>query len=217
MYLHNGKPIDIFSTLTLGDFQYPAGFFRDGAERQQAGIVYLDDPVPPPVAIGQRAVLAGFVENDGVWQASWRVEVLLDSEQATAVQAFAEAKAAAIDKAFTDVDRVTRAAIGDRVEEYRQAEEEARAYRLAEYTGEVSLDISSYAEHNSTGAKQTNRWAADGIIARADAFRQAQTTMRAGRFEYQAKMRDARTAADLDKVLAAWNAFIAGVRRALGL
>lgn len=217
MYLHNGKPIDIFAPLALGDYQYPAGFFRDSTERQQAGIVYLDDPVPPLVAIGQRAVLAGFVESDGVWQASWQVEAVPDSEQATAAQAFSVAKAAAIDKAFTDVDHVTRAAIGDRVEEYRQAEEEARAYRLAGYTGEVSLDISAYAEHNSTGAKQTNRWAADGIIARADAFRQAQTTMRAGRFEYQAKMRDARDAAGLDKVLEAWNAFIAGVRQALGL
>jgi hypothetical protein len=126
-------------------------------------------------------------------------------------------KAAAITKTYADVDGVYKAAIGRRATEYQDAEDAARAFAAAGYMGDVSEYVSDYAAHNVTGEAQTDQWAADQIIARADAFRAAQAAMRTKRFEWQAAMRAASTPDELAAAVAAWNGFIAALRGQLGL
>lgn len=124
---------------------------------------------------------------------------------------------AAIAKTYLDVDKVTFDAVGNRVEEYKVAESAARAFRDVGYVGEVDISVSAYAQHNPTGEQQTNQWAADQIIERADAFRAAQDALRVQRFASQAAMRAATTAEELAAAVAAWNEFIVQIRADLGL
>jgi len=126
-------------------------------------------------------------------------------------------RTAAVTRTYVDVDAVTADAVGNRVEEYRDAEAAARAYAAAGYQGDVDLSVSSYAQYNPTGEVQTSQWAADQIIARADAFRAAQKEMRAKRFESQAAIRAAATKDELDAALAVWDQFMADIRSALVL
>lgn len=124
-------------------------------------------------------------------------------------------KAAAITKTYADVDAVTAATVGNRTEEYRVAEEAARAYAAAGYAGDVAADVSAFAQFNPTGVAQSNQWAADQIIAKADAYRAAQTAMRTKRFERQTDIRAATTQEELAAVVAVWDQFIADMRSAL--
>lgn len=123
----------------------------------------------------------------------------------------------AIAKTYADVDSVIAAAVGNRAEEYKDAEAAARAFLLADDDAEVDVSVSSYAQHNPTGQAQTNTWAAERIIQRADAFRAAQKSMRAERFARQADMRAAITPDELSAAVQAWENFINGVRSTLGL
>jgi hypothetical protein len=217
MYLHKGKPIDIFSPLTLEDFQYPAGFFRDSEERALAGITYMDDPKPPKAAPGKKAVFREFVEENGEWRAVWDF-VSLEAEEVQLIATNLEAdRAQAVAKCYTDCDHVTVLAVGNRTVEYSEAEASARAYRAAGYTGTPDTDVSSYASYNFTGAVQSAKWAADMIIARADAFRVAQKSMRSTRFEYQNLLRATNTPEELAMVVKGWDDFIAATRKSLGL
>jgi hypothetical protein len=126
-------------------------------------------------------------------------------------------KAAAINATYGDVDAVTAAAVGNRVEEYRDAEAAARAFVDAGYEGEADEYVSSYAQYNPTGNQQTNAWAANQIIARAGAFRAAQKTMRTQRFFSQAAMRQAEMPEALAEAVEAWGKFIADMRSVLGV
>jgi hypothetical protein len=126
-------------------------------------------------------------------------------------------RTAALAKTYTDVDAVVRDAIGNRAEEYKDAAAAARAYAAAGYEGEVDEGISSYALFNPTGEAQANQWAAEQIIARADAMDTAKRSMRSKRFEHQAAMRAASTPEELDAAVAAWDAFIVETRASLGI
>lgn len=126
-------------------------------------------------------------------------------------------KAAVIAKTYVDVDGVILAAVGNRAEEYKDAEAAARAFLEAGGEGDVDVAVSSYAEFNPTGEAQTNAWAAEQIIQRADAFRTAQKAMRAERFARQAEMRAASTQDELASAVLVWETFIAGIVSGLGL
>lgn len=126
-------------------------------------------------------------------------------------------KAEAIARTYPDVDAVYDAAIGRRTSEYERAEEAARAYKAAGFTGPVSDYISGHARSNPTGQHQTDEWAAQQIIERADAFRWAELQMRNVRFDRQADMRAATTHDELQTAVAAWDGFISWLRVQLGL
>lgn len=126
-------------------------------------------------------------------------------------------RSAAIAKTYADVDAVVWDAVGNRTEEYKEAEADARTYKAGSYVGNAPDSIACYALHNPTGVEQTGRWAADDIIARADAFASAKLAMRENRFASQSAMRAATTLAELDAATAAWTSFITGLRTQLGL
>lgn len=125
--------------------------------------------------------------------------------------------AAAIAATYRDVDAVYVDAIGQRGPEYLDAEVDARAFVAANYVGTPTDYVRGFAAHNPTRQIQTNRWAADNIIARADAFLGAKLSMRNTRFAHQAEMRAASTAADLATAVAAWNGYITALRAQLGV
>jgi len=126
-------------------------------------------------------------------------------------------KAESIAKAYKDVDDVYRDAVGNRTTEYNEAEQDALAFKAAGYTGTVSEYVSSYAQYNPTGVVQSDQWAADVIIARANAFRTAQRLMRSVRFARQAQMQAAANDQELATAVALWSGFIAQLRIQLGL
>lgn len=158
------------------------------------------------------------IEVDQDVQLNWsmyRANSTRDGVERLADVNFDARKALAIAQTYLDVDAVTLAAVGQRGEEYKSAEAAARDFSAAGYVGEPVADVSSYAQFNPTGEAQSNRWAADQIIARADAFRAAQTAMRCQRFEAQATMRGAQDTAALAVAVSAWESFIASVRAQL--
>ena len=128
-----------------------------------------------------------------------------------------EHKSAAVNKTYKDVDLVYDDAIGSREKEYTDAEAEARRFAAAGYTGPVNSDVSAYAQYNPTGQQQTNQWAADQIISRADAFAMAKRLMRSTRFACQAQMQASTTAEQLAAAVAIWVDFISTLRSQLGL
>lgn len=121
---------------------------------------------------------------------------------------------AAVAKCYTDIDAVYADAIGNRAVEYTDAEIDARAFIAG---APVTENVSSYAVSNPTGQTQTNQWAAEQIVARADAFKTAQIAMRARRFETQAALRACVTPADLAHAVYLWDQFITGLRTQLDL
>lgn len=151
---------------------------------------------------------------DGVWTQQWEVTAL-PVEQVT--QQLEATKNAAITRTYADVDRVYDDAVGNRTEEYKDAEADARAFAAAGFTGTAPSSITSFAQSNPTGAVQSNQWAAEQIIARADAFASAKLSMREKRFEQQAAMRAATNQAQLDAAVSAWQSYITTLRAQLGL
>jgi len=130
---------------------------------------------------------------------------------------FAQRRQNAVNKCLVDVDLVTTAAVGARGKEYVKAEIAARAYKSANYTGDVHSYVSSYALYNPTRLPQSNQWAADVIIARADAFEAAEEALRTERFRLQHGMYGATNDAELAAPVAEWNGFINGLRAQLGI
>lgn len=128
-----------------------------------------------------------------------------------------ELKATAVSKTYKDVDSIYEAAIGNRATEYKEAEIDARAFAAAGFVGDVSEYVSWYATYNPTGSVQSNQWAAEQIIARADAFAAAQKAMRCTRFQRQAQMHSAATEEELAATVSAWDGFISTLRGQLGL
>jgi hypothetical protein len=215
MFILNGQPFDITLPQLIDDTQFPPGWFFDLAQRNLHDIIQVPDPVPPAITSAQRVALGGFNMVHGAWQALWQVTDKTPDELGAEAAAMAMAITAAVQQCYVDTDAITINAVGARIEEYRQAEADARAFAAAGYEGETTSGVSSYALYNPTGEVQSNQWAADKIIANADAYRQAQEQMRAKRFEYQARMRGAMSLTNLADICEGWNLFIAGIRSAL--
>jgi len=130
----------------------------------------------------------------------------------------AERVASCVAQTYLDVDAVYETAIGNRTAEYTSAEEAAIAFLAADPKPIIASDyITGHALNNPTGQVQSEAWAAQQIIERADAFRWAALQMRNVRFAHQSSMREAATHEELDATVASWNEFITWLRGVLGL
>jgi hypothetical protein len=187
----------------LADGTLDGSYFQVPPEEHLIRMIEVDDAI--------RAAWVNYRANDA------RDGVELLPPAAPAPVDLDALKAAAIGRTYADVDAVYDAAIGRRATEYQEAEAAARAFADAGYAGDVSEYVSDYALHNPTGTEQSNLWAADQIIARADAFRAAQKAMRTQRFAGQAAMRAATTPEQLAAAQESWAAFITETRAELGL
>ena len=129
------------------------------------------------------------------------------------VTPMATLSAAAIAKTFTDTDAIYAAAVGNRSDEYKLAEQDALSFKVAGYAGICPASVSSWKPTSTL----TNQQKADTIIAQAASLRSAITAMRIQRFASQDAMRNATTQSQLDTAVATWDAFIAATRAALWL
>lgn len=132
--------------------------------------------------------------------------------------ALEDLKAQTIAKTYADVDAVYIAAVGMRTPEYEEAEVVARAYLAAEVKPSPASEyITSHALNNPTGLVQSETWAAQQIVERADAFSWAKRQMRSVRFARQTQIRAATTHAELAAAVAEWDEFIAWLRDILAI
>lgn len=77
MFIHEGRVLNLLVPLTLGDMQYPAGWFFDAsaADRSAVGIVEVTEPVAPAAPEGKVSVLRGFAQGaSGEWLPVWDIE-----------------------------------------------------------------------------------------------------------------------------------------------
>lgn len=127
-------------------------------------------------------------------------------------------KTKAIARTYVDVDAVYDAAVGSRTVEYTRAEAAARAYLAAEVKpSPASIYITSHALSNPTGLVQSEAWAAQQIVEKADAFNWAVGHMRDARAAHQGNMRASTTPEQLAVAVASWEEFINWLRTTLGL
>jgi hypothetical protein len=184
-------------------------------------ICRIEDPDEGPPEIRHCEGVAIYLGTEFTWDAPTDTCKPTWPEGATAIvwvdTALADRIAAAIARTYADIDAVVWDAVGNRTEEYKEAETDARSYKVAGYADPVPPSVACYALHNPTGEERSGQWAADDIIARADAFAGAKLAMRATRFASQSAMRTAATDADLSAAVSAWNDFIASIRSQLGL
>ena len=216
MFIHDGIEIDINLPMVLGDVQYPAGWFDDAEARTAQGIVEING-TPPAVGANQRAVRGAIAEATGVWSLHWSVvdltanEIhLRDRAAAAALTASIAAQVARID---ADVDAIYAAVVGNRSDEYNDANADATAYKAAGYSGAVPAGVQSWAD-----AKQwTPTQAADDILAAAARLTALRDMIRAQRLAKKEQARAATDAAGVAAASAAWAASLAAIRAVAGL
>lgn len=131
----------------------------------------------------------------------------------TPAEILAEAKLAFVKSVDTDVDRIYRDALGDRGPEYTLAEQEAKAYKAAGYSGTVPESVQAWADAKG----QTATWATDDIVTQATQWRSAQSAMRTKRLAEKEAGRAATTLVQLDLVRARWDAFVTYIRGLLSI
>ena len=107
-------------------------------------------------------------------------------------------------------DSIVRDVVGERTEEYRTAESEAKSYKSGGYSGTAPSSVKSWADAKGwTGEK-----AADDILATAGQWRAASAAIRAARLKHKER---ARNGEDLVAVLASWLTFTKALRTNLGV
>jgi hypothetical protein len=133
--------------------------------------------------------------------------------QPAAAPSLVERIAAAARQIDADADAIYGAVLGNRGEEYKNAEADALAYQAAGYQGTVPGGVASWA----TASGITAQDAADDILATAANWRGAMAQIRAERLLCKKLAEAAVDQAALDAVLAQWAGFVAAMRAALGL
>jgi hypothetical protein len=192
--------------------------------RVRACLAYDQPEVGPPLPLwegqaeGQIVLLDGPIDWGGGGSDTAVLYMVDRVQRWVEMGPLEQLKAEAVARTYADVDAVYDAAIGRRATEYASAEAAAREYLATEMKPSVvSGYITGHARSNPTGQQQTNEWAAQQIIERADAFRWAELQMRNVRFDRQTDMRGAATPDELAAAVGTWSDFITWLRATLGL
>ena len=106
-------------------------------------------------------------------------------------------------------DAIIAAVIGNRGQEYVDAEAGAAAFKATGYTGQVPGAVQVWA----TVEGQSATWAADDILAQAVAWRAASLAIRQARLTAKKGVREGDAAA----ALAAWAGFVSTIKTQLGV
>ena len=125
----------------------------------------------------------------------------------------AAAKAAAILKIDIETDKVYGDVVGNKGEEYRSAEADAKAFIAANFIGVAGGGVTSWA----TAKGWTNTQAANDIISQATAWRGAQNAIRANRLARKEAVKAAVDLAALDATTAQWSGFLTVIRGQLSV
>jgi hypothetical protein len=116
-------------------------------------------------------------------------------------------------KIDADADKIYGDVVGNKGEEYRSAEADAKAFVAAGYIGVAGSGVTSWA----TAKGWTVTQAANDIIAQATAWRGAQAAIRAQRLGKKEAVRAATDSAAIDALMGQWAAFVTSIRTQLGV
>ena len=143
--------------------------------------------------------------------AAYKLSVYTDPPPAPPT--FAQNKTTFILKIDADVDAVYQAVVGNRSDEYKQAYDDATAFKAAGYTGTAPASVHSWALAKSW----TDTQSADDILLAATRLAGLRDALRAQRLS---KKELAKAAADqnaLNTVMSQWGAAIAAIRTSAGV
>jgi hypothetical protein len=206
MYVLNELKFNHISQRTIGDVQYPAGWFTDPLEREKIGVIEVSDPVVPDDN------LYTSVENaDGSYTATPRTEADIAARLVVA-------KAEFCNQVKAEAGEITQQVLRGLVSEYELAEKEAVAFKGADYTGTIPDSVED--EIASKAAKSitlTATEACDAIIAAATVWRNAQAVLRRNRLTTVSAAEFTSDVAGLDGIKAQWGASLALLKSNLGL
>lgn len=192
----------------------PSTFIPDGPSQEylnDLGVDIVRDAPAPQLAPGQILDRDTVVQDSSMqWIYLWKVTAM----PADAVAADLQAEIAMVLRRIDESnDGIYGRVVGNRLEEYRTAEEQAQAFKDAGYVGTVPPYVDSYA----VAANQTPTWAADDILATAAKWRDQQQTIRANRLTIKRQAQVAPDISSLQAIEATWNKFVSDTYTALGI
>jgi hypothetical protein len=192
------------------NFCTAAALIADG-KAAQFRVVALYEVEPPAInASTQTTIRDGCEFAGGRWQYKWRVDNLSAAQVTAKLQV---ARTAALIKIDADADKIYGDVVGNKSEEYRSAEADAKAFIAANYTGTAGSGVTSWA----TAKGWTTTQAANDIIAQATAWRGAQALIRAQRLGKKEAVKAAGDLAVLNTAMAQWTGFVTAIRGQLGV
>jgi hypothetical protein len=136
-----------------------------------------------------------------------------NTAQPADVPTLAQQRAVAIRRIDADADAIYGDVLGNRGEEYKGAEADAKVFKTAGYAGTVPPGVSSWV----AASGMTAQGAADDILATADNWRGAMAQIRANRLARKKAVEAAADQAGIDTAMAQWNGFATAMRAALGI
>lgn len=150
MFLYKGNKFNPDIERTIGDTQYPAGWFRVAAHRDAIGVTEVADPVRPDERFNYISE-----NSDGSLTVTPKdIETLKPSYKDQIDQLCGSKRSAVVSS-------------GDYIsEEYRRAYEDALLYKNAGYIGTVPNSVQSW----STASGMTAQSATDDIIATRNGY-----------------------------------------------
>lgn len=141
-----------------------------------------------------------------------------NTPQPAPTESLDELKTTATLKIDGDADNIRRAVLGERATEYQTAYSEASAFKNAGYTGTVPPTVQSWVDAKAAGGVTwIAQQAADDILATAAQWTSAQYSIRANRLKAKEQAKAATDAVGVNAALAAWSAFVAGIKTQLGV
>ena len=156
------------------------------------------DSIPPSIPTGSRAR----------WNGAWVFEAIpAPPPPAPAPPPPTAAQLAT--QIDAEADAIIAAVIGNRGQEYVDAEAGAAAFKATGYTGPVPGAVQVWA----TVEGQSATWAADDILTQAAAWRAASLAIRQARLTAKKGVREGDAAA----ALAAWAGFVSTIKTQLGV
>jgi hypothetical protein len=165
--------------------------------------------VIPPLVAGQRAVFNPALDT-------WTVQLDLPPDPVPnpdPLPTLAQQAATLAKNVDLDVDQIYRDVVGNRTQEYLAAEQQARAFADAGFTGTVPPSVQSWVAASGMTAEA----AATDILAKATAWNGARETIRAQRLLAKAGALAAADEAALATVMTGWAGFVSNMRAALGV
>lgn len=207
MYLFNNLKFNHSVQQTIGNTQYPPGWFNDSLERAKVGVIEVPDPIRP-----DDNLFISTENPDGSYTAVPRTATDLITRHATAKTTF-------IAQVKYEVGELIQQALSGLASEYELAEKEATEYKAAGYPatripGSVQSEINSKA---AKGVSITAAAATDAILAAAESWRITQAVIRDTRLTTVSAAEVTTDIDMLNTIKVQWSRFMASSRDQLGL
>lgn len=145
MYIRFGEEFDIYRWHVIEDYQYGPGWFLDPEQRARFDIFEVKPSGKPACGPLQKVVRNGFAETPNGWVENWVVVDKTSQELAEEAHALEELKVSLMKQVDDKIAGIYNEWLRFDIEYYTR-EQKAKEYVDANYEGEVSVWISSYAD-----------------------------------------------------------------------